>query len=101
MRLSADQTLPSVLSRRTMPPVVYDVALDMDFDAAGSEHETVNFAVTASSSPDVRAGTIERVPRGRFQSRVFADEQEQLVKREYVARSLKGRSLKFGSGREC
>ena len=90
MQLAEDQTLPSVLSRRAKPPAVYDVALDTDF-GAGSEHGTVSFALTASSRPDVRARTFERVPRGRFQPRTFADEQEQLSKRAYISHGIRRR----------
>ena len=89
MRLADDQTLPSVLSRRAVPPAVYDVALDTGFSAS-SEHGPVSFALTASSRPQVRAGTVERIPRGRFQPRGFADEQEQLSKRAYIAGGIKG-----------
>lgn len=92
MRLAADQTLPLVLSRRAVPPIVYDVALDTDFGAIDSEHGPVSFALTASSRPNIRAGTVEHVPRGRFQPRAFADEQEQLSKREYLAQGIHGRS---------
>ncbi|KZV75520.1 hypothetical protein PENSPDRAFT_748414 [Peniophora sp. CONT] len=89
MRLADDQMLPSVLSRRAAPPAVYEVALDTEFGASGSEHGTVSFALTASSRPEVRAGTVERVPRGRFQPRGFADEQEQLSKRAYMADGIR------------
>ncbi|KZV71348.1 hypothetical protein PENSPDRAFT_684746 [Peniophora sp. CONT] len=49
MDLSADQTLPSVLSHRVVPPPVYDIELDTDFGVDDSDHGLVNFAVTASS----------------------------------------------------
>ncbi|KZV75519.1 hypothetical protein PENSPDRAFT_680989 [Peniophora sp. CONT] len=88
MHLSADQTLPSVLSRRSIPPAVYDVALDTDF-SAGSDHGSVNFAVTASSRPNVRASAIERASRGRFQPRAFAEVQEQASKRAYIAHGIR------------
>ncbi|VDB99768.1 unnamed protein product [Peniophora sp. CBMAI 1063] len=88
MRLAEDQTLPHVLSRRSLPPAVYDVALDTDFSAA-SEHGPVSFALTASSRPEIRAGNVERVPRGRFQPRGFADELEQLSRRAYIADGIR------------
>ncbi|VDB99767.1 unnamed protein product [Peniophora sp. CBMAI 1063] len=88
MRPADDQTLPSALSRRAAPPAVYDVALDTNF-SAGSEHGTVNFALTASSLPDVHARTIERVPRGRYLPRSFAEELDSASKRAYMKHGLR------------
>ena len=93
MSLSADQTLPSVLSRHTSPPFVYEVAIDTDFEAARSNHGTVNFALTASSRPNVHSGDIERVSHSRFQPRGFLDEQDQLSKRAYLAQGIQGKAF--------